>query len=246
MAINNCREGSPCPPESKIKYERCKKIMENKKKKIIIIAVIAVVVIGVAAAVYFAVNKDDNGYTDVPVTEVVTDENGEAVTDAKGQAVTEAVTDSNGKPQTTRKQQNSGENNKNTTAGNNNQGGNSGSGNGSGTGGQQPADKVEDKKPKNRKITVTAVLPQDCGLDDVMEIWINGEKDSEIVVGDYIESNSTVVVATAESYKDDAVVELTLRNYKTNTSGTILNNHEEIKLPDFPLNRVEGFTGEDD
>lgn len=222
-----------------------KKEDNGKKKKIIIAVIVAVVIIAAAVAVYFAMNKDDNGYTDVPVTEVVTDENGETVTDVKGQAVTEAVTDSNGKTQTTRKQQNSGGNNQNAIADNNNQGNNSGSGSGSGSDSQQTTEKLEDKKPKNRKITVTAVLPQGCGLDDVMEIWINGEKDSEIVVGDYLEGNSTVVAATSESYKDDVSVELVLRNYKTSASGTVLNNHEDIKL-NFPLNKVEDFTGEDD
>lgn len=215
--------------------------MESKKKKIIIAAVIAVVVIGVAAAVYFALNKNDNNYVDVPVTEVVTNEMGEAVTDVKGQTVTEAVTDASGNPQTTK--QPSGSNNQNANN-NNNQGNNSGSGSDSDSD-TTPVEKPEDKKPKSRKIKITAVLPQGCSIDDVMEIWVNGEKDSEITVGDYIESGNIVVVSTKESYKDEAAVEVSLKNYKTGAKGTLLNNYEEIRF-DFPLNKVEDFKGEDD
>lgn len=215
--------------------------MESKKKKIIIAVVIAVVVIGAAAAVYFAMNKDDNNYVDVPVTEIVTNENGEAVTDTAGQPVTEALTDASGKPQTI-KQQAGG--NQNANNNNNNQGNNSAAGSDSDSN-TEPADKPEDKKPKNRKITITAVLPQGCRMDDIMEIWVNGEKDSEITVGDYLDGNNTVVVTTEENYKDDAAVQVRLQNYKTTAKGTVLNNHEAIKF-DFPLNQVEGFTGEDD
>lgn len=217
----------------------------DKKKKIAIIAVAAMLVIGIAAAVYVALSKNDNGYVDVPLTEIVTDENGEAVTDAEGQPVTETVTNAEGKPQTTKKaQQNSSSAPVADNDSNNNQGTEQ---NKKPDGDKKPAqdDKPEDKKPKNRKIEITAILPQGFSYEDIMEIRINGELDSEIAIKDADVENSTLIISTAESYKDDAEVEISLRSYKTTVKGTVLNNHESIKLY-FPLNHVENITGEDD
>lgn len=78
-------------------------------------------------------------YTETPVTEVVTNENGETVTDAQGNAVTEVVTDESGNAKTeTKKNTTTAKNNKNTTAakndGQNNDGNNSGNGSNSGSG----------------------------------------------------------------------------------------------------------------
>lgn len=231
----------------------------DKKKKIIIAVVAVVLIIAAGAAIYFAVSKDDNNYVDVPVTEVVTDENGETVTDAAGQPVTQVVTQPNGEPQTAKKPQNNNSSDSNNSGNNgDNQGSNSGensnnnsnndgnSNNGGSADDTKPTEeKPEDKKPKNRKITITAVLPQNYNATDIMEIWVNGEKDSEVAIADFDVKQNLIVVTTENSYKDDVVVEVVLQKYKTNVKGTVLNNHEEIRF-DFPLNGVEGFTGEDD
>lgn len=82
-------------------------------------------------------------YTETPVTEIVTDENGETVTDAQGNAVTEVVTDENGNTKTeTKKNITASDNGKNTTASKNdsqnndgNNGGNSGNNGGNGNSG---------------------------------------------------------------------------------------------------------------
>lgn len=225
----------------------------DKKKKIIIAVAAVVLIIAAGVAIYFAVGRDSNNYVDVPVTEVVTDENGESVTDAAGQPVTQAVTKPNGEPQTEKKAQNnhSSDNNSNSNSDNqnsnsgengNNNSDNSGSSNNGGNSDNKPE---EDKKPKNRKITITAILPQNYIATDIMEIWVNGEKDSEVSIADFDVKQNKIVVTTENSYKDDAVVEVVLQKYKTNAKGTVLNNHEEIRF-DFPLNGVEGFTGEDD
>lgn len=224
----------------------------DKKKKIIIAVVAVVLIVAAGVAIYFAVSKDDNNYVDVPVTEAVTDENGETVTDATGQPVTQVVTQPNGTPQTTKKSQNNTSNNI-TNGGNqggDNQGnsGNNGgnSNNGSNSDSNKPdEEKPEDKPAKNRKIKITAVLPQNCDKSDIMEIWVNGEKDSEITVSDYLAGNSRVEVTTDKSYKDEVTVEVVLQKYKTKAKGTVLNNHEDIRI-DIPLNGVENFTGEDD
>lgn len=227
----------------------------DKKKKIIIAVVAVVLIIAAGAAIYFAVSKDDNNYVDVPVTEVVTDENGETVTDAAGQPVTQVVTQPNGEPQTAKKPQNnnSSDNHNSNNSGNpsnDNQGNSDGNGGNSNNGGsaddtKPTEEKPEDKKPKNRKITITAVLPQNYNATDIMEIWVNGEKDSEVAIADFDVKQNLIAVTTENSYKDDVVVEVVLQKYKTNVKGTVLNNHEEIRF-DFPLNGVEGFTGEDD
>lgn len=230
----------------------------DQKRKIMIAVVAVVFVIAAGVAIYFAVNKEDNNYVDVPVTEVVTDENGETVTDAAGQPVTQVVTQSNGTPQTSQKPQNDNTANNNTANGGNqssdnqgnsaNNGGNNGgnSNNGGNADNNKPdEEKPEDKKPKNRKIKITAVLPMNCDKSDVMEIWVDGEKDSEIKVSDYLAGNSRVEVTTDKSYKDDVTVEVILQKYKQNVKATVLNNHEEVRF-DFPLNGVEDFTGEDD
>lgn len=74
----------------------------GKKKKIIIIIIAAVVIIAVVAAIVYASLGGNNTYVDIPVTEVVTDENGETVTDAQGEVVTEVVTNANGETVTQR------------------------------------------------------------------------------------------------------------------------------------------------
>ncbi len=221
-----------------------KKEDNGKKKKIIIAAVIAVIIIGVAAAVYFAVNKDDNGYKDVPVAQTVTNENGETVTDANGNAVTENAAAQGSKPQTTNNNAGGG-NNQQQNNDNNNQGGGSASGSDAEKD-KKPDDKPVDTKPKNRKIKITAELPQGYSADDVMEIWVNGEKDSEFTVRDYLDGKIKVVVTTENKYKGDAEVVALLRNYKTQTQPvTVADNAEEINII-FPLNKVESFEGEDD
>lgn len=228
----------------------------DKKKKIIIAAVAAVLVIAAGAAIYFAVSKNDNNYVDVPVTEVVTDENGETVTDAAGQPVTQVVTQPNGTPQTTKKSQsnasdntanggNQGSDNQGNSGSNGGNSNNNGNNGGSADNNKPEEEKPEDKPAKNRKIRITAVLPQNFDKSDIMEIWVDGEKDSEIAVSDYLAGNSRVEVTTDKSYKDDVVVEVVLQKYKTKAKGTVLNNHEDIRI-DIPLNGVENFTGEDD
>lgn len=223
-----------------------KKEDNSKKKKIIIAVVVAVIIIGVAAAVYFAVNKDDNGYTDVPVAQTVTNENGEAVTDANGNVVTENAAAQGSKPQTTNNNAGGGNNQQqNNDSSNNNQGGGSASGSDAEED-KKPDDNPVDTKPKNRKIKITAELPQGHSADDIMEIWVNGEKDSEITVRDYLDGKNKAVVTTENKYKGDAEVVVLLRNYKTQTpSATVANNVEEITVV-FPLNKVESFEGEDD
>jgi len=214
----------------------------DKKKKVIVIAVAAVLVIGIAAIVYFAMSKNDNSYVDVPITEVVTNENGETVTNEEGQPVTETVTDTQGKPQTTKKaQQNNGggsddDNNRNDADKPSNQPDN-----------KKPDqdDKPEDKKPKSRKITITAVLPSDCALDDVMQIYVDGELDCEVTVGDYIVSGKTVSVTTEEKYLNKVTVAVTLKNYGVTETRDVENNEPELEF-NFRLNHVENIEGEDD
>lgn len=157
----------------------------DKKKKIVIIVAVVVIIAAIITAIILIVNKSnkDKEYIDTVVTEIVTDDNGERVTDEQGEIVTqvvtevvtneegETVTDEEGKPVTqvvtNRVVQNSDNNSNqnNNVNGSGNGGGNNGSnsgnngtnsGGGSNSGGNSTSENVT---YKSRKVTVDVVLP---------------------------------------------------------------------------------------
>lgn len=235
----------------------------GKKKKIIIAIIIAVVLIAAAVGIYAALNKD-NGYVDIPVTEIVTDENGEAVTNAQGEVVTEVVTDADGKTVTQRVKKNgttkannnaqnnaggSGSNGSDNNEGSNN-GGNSGnsnnqqenpSDNNDATNSNNPTEKPTEsttEAPVNRKIDISVILPTG-NKSDTLEIYADGE----LVKSDSVVLNGkTYTFTTEDKYKGDVKIEAVLKSYGTKASSTAVSGSSSVKIA-LPLDHVEDNVG---
>lgn len=221
----------------------------NKKKIAIIVSVISAVVI-VALIVAYAVKKDDNGYVDLPVTEIVTDENGEPVTDENGNVVTRAVTDASGNTVTEKADGNTSYGDTNGAANNSNAGGNNVStskidsdNNATVRSNDKTTTKKEaTTKPKARKISVTVKFPQGQTTDTVL-IYADDQlvSEEEVTVG----KDGLYTFETEDKYKGDVKITASLKNYKSSASFTVLASSSSVRL-DMPLNHVEEVVGEDD
>jgi hypothetical protein len=199
----------------------------------------------------FAACAQQKGKTE-NVTQVVTDENGEIVTgangealteeleaqivtDANGQAVTEVVTDKNGKPLTTVKdnkyvnvtqvvtQSKGGKQTTSTTA-------KSGSKttsttkSGKNKGKTTTTTTTTQKPASERKLTITVKLPTDSDVEDELTILVNGKE----VKKDTVRMNGTsYTFTTKDKYKGVVDVTASLKAHgsssaKTNEAGVTL------------------------
>lgn len=218
--------------------------------------IIAVLMAAAMLLAFAACSKTD--YKDTVVTEIVTDEAGQAVTDTEGSTVTRVVEKTteqndksetsgstaakesttkktaNGKDKTTKKESTT----KKTTKKN------------------QTTTKLDGKvptaapaitttttAPANRKIKVSVQLPQNSSQPDELTIYINKK---EVKKAKVKLDSSTYTFTTESKYQGDVKVSVSLKNYsitEASASCTVKKGQDTAKMS---LLRLEYLEGEDD
>lgn len=246
----------------------------DKKKKIVIIVAVIVIIAAIITAIILIVNKSnkDKEYIDTVVTEIVTDDNGERVTDEQGEIVTqvvtevvtnedgETVTDKEGKPVTqivTNRVDQNGDNNSNQN--NNVNGGGNGGNNGSNSGnngtdsggGSNSGENStsENVTYKSRKVTVDVVLPyynkQETEL--TLSYKVDGDKNYKKLdpVKVKLDKSGKVESFDLGELKGNVTVTVSFSGI-TISENTIIINGQDSTGKIKPVTGIEIIDGEDD
>ncbi len=212
-------------------------------KKLIIGIVAAVAVVAIVVGIIVGVSSGGKEkYTEKPVSTTAGDSQGDSAKPGIVNGEIIAPTKENGNSSSSGGSSNSSDSNSGGNSGNGSDS-NSGGGNGSENGGGNNSNNNE-IIPVNRKLHIEITMPNDGAQDDVLFVYVNGEKldlsggtrdDSGYVVKT---DGSVFAFDTEKEYKGAVTVDATLEKYhRTETKESGINDTNiEVK---FGLNRSE-------
>lgn len=213
-------------------------------KKLIIGIAAAVAVVAIVVGIIVGVSSGGKEkYTEKPVSTTAGDSQGDSAKPGIVNGEIIAPTKENGNSSSGGGSSNSSDSNSGGNSGNGSDS-NSGGGNGSENGGGNNSNNNE-IVPVNRKLHIEITLPNDGSIEDVLYVYINGEKldlsgGTRDDYGYVVKTDGSVFAFdTEKEYKGAVNLEVSLKNYSQKPTTHTTGINDTIVKISLPLNRSE-------